>query len=53
MPFVWASLQKRVDKMSLNTCKIILENAEQKTTTKGVSCTTDIELYVFILTHPR
>jgi hypothetical protein len=44
---------KEVKTMSINTCKIILKNAEQTTTTHGVACTKDIELYISMLVCPR
>jgi len=46
-------IEKRGDKMPLNTCKVIIRNANQSTTSKGVSCTNDIELHVLMLTCPR
>ena len=53
MPFVRGTCKKVVDKMSVNTCKVIIRNANQPTTSNGVSCTKDIELYIFMLTCPR
>jgi hypothetical protein len=39
--------------MPLNTCKIIIKNDNQKTTSKGTLCTNDFELYVLMLTCSR
>ncbi len=39
--------------MPLNTCKILVKRANQATTSKGILCTSDIELHVLMLTYPR
>jgi len=39
--------------MPLNTCKILIKNFNQATTSKGTLCTNDVELYVLMLTCPR
>ncbi len=39
--------------MPLNTCKIVVKNDNQIITSKGVLCTNDTELHVFMLTCPR
>jgi hypothetical protein len=48
-----ATCEKVVDNMSLNTCKVIIKNTDQPIVSKGVSCTKDVELYIFMLTCPR
>lgn len=53
MQLCWASSNKRGAKMPANTCKIIIRNADQSTINKGVSCTSDVELHIFMLTCPR
>ncbi len=53
MPFGWAGSVKEADKMPLNTCRVIIRNANQSTTSKGVLCTSDVELHVLMLTCPR
>ena len=44
---------KEGDKMPLNTCKVIIKNDNQATTSKGVLCTNDAELHVLMLTCAR
>ncbi len=39
--------------MSINSCKVILKNDRQTVTSSGVACTTDIELYIALLSCPR
>ena len=53
MLFDGLALIKRGVKMPLNTCKVIIRNDSQATTSKGVSCTNDAELHIFMLTCPR
>ncbi len=42
MPFNRANLLELVVKMTLNTCKVIIRNADQTTMIKGVSYTIDM-----------
>jgi len=51
--FMWANTNKKGVKMPLNTCKVIIKGAKQSTTSNGVFCTSDIELYVHMLNCPR
>jgi len=53
MLFVWANSSKKGIKMAANTCKIIMARGNQSATTKGVSCTSDVELHIFLLTCAR
>jgi hypothetical protein len=45
--------EKDADRMPLNTCKVIIKNDNQATTSKGVLCTNDVELHISMLTCPR
>ncbi len=53
MLFQWANTNKKGVKMPLNTCKVIMTSAKQSTTSNGISCTSDIELYILMLICPR
>jgi hypothetical protein len=44
---------KEVTPLPLNTCQAIVKKDNQTTVTKGVLCTTDIELHVQMLTCAR
>ncbi len=44
MAFNRANLIEIVLKMTLNTCKVIIRNADQTTIIKGVLCASDTEL---------
>ncbi|HEX7481853.1 MAG TPA: hypothetical protein VF350_00100 [Candidatus Bathyarchaeia archaeon] len=39
--------------MPLNTCKILIKNGNQATTSGGTLSTNDVELHVLMLTCPR
>jgi hypothetical protein len=53
MLFTLAGSYKKVDKMSINTCKARISNAGQTVTTNAVLCTKDVELHIFMLTCTR
>jgi hypothetical protein len=40
-------------KMTINSCKVIIKNPKQTTTTNGVAYTSDVELYISLLDCPR
>jgi hypothetical protein len=44
---------KGAGKMSLNTCKVIIKNNDRTAVSRGVLCTSDIELHISMLTCPR
>jgi hypothetical protein len=39
--------------MPINTCKVVIRNDKQTSTSKGVLCTNDVELHVRMLTCSR
>jgi len=47
------TLYRKVVKMAVNTCKIIVTHGKQSTTAKSVLCTSDVELHILMLTCPR
>ncbi len=42
---------KAGSKMSENTCKVVIQNGKETTTSQGVLCTTDVDLHIFMLTY--
>jgi hypothetical protein len=52
MPFMGIAPVKEVIKMSLNICRASMIEANHTTISKGILCTTDSDLYIWMLTSP-
>ena len=53
MPCKWANPNQKVVKMAVDTRKTIMTCGNRSTTTKGILCTSDVELHILMFTCPR